>query len=182
LVLKKFKDKVVQTKEQEIAQRVLMLLKLDSKNLFHRLKDRKTEYMEVFSMKRIRSHFQEVFQTRYPGAGLKELMHCSLDTITALDQFYSEVEEMYWYVMHTEDMPVTVEDNASRYLKRIENYYFTLNLYLDAELGINQEDTPASTEEKVEMPHEPLPEGESVEHLFFDESNSNNNKSFDDQN
>ena len=172
----------MQTKEQEIAQRVLMLLKLDSKNLFHRLKDRKDEYMEVFSMKRIRSHFQEVFQTRYPGAGLKELMHCSLDTITALDQFYTEVEEMYWYVMHTEDMPVTVEDNASRYLKRIENYYFTLNLYLDAELGINQDEAPASIDEKDEAPQEHVVQGDSVEHLFFDEASTKSDKSLDDQN
>ncbi|MFZ4713939.1 MAG: hypothetical protein ACOYL6_09520 [Bacteriovoracaceae bacterium] len=169
----------MQTKEQEIAQRVLMLLKLDSKNLFHRLSDRKREYMEVFSQKRTRSHFEEIFHTRYPEAGLKELMHCSLDTIAALDQFYTEVEEMFWYVMHTEDMPITVEDNASRYVKRLENYYQTLHLYLDAELGINQdEETPT----EIIATETTQTESRSVEHLFFDDTNTENNKSPDEQN
>ncbi len=154
--------------EQELAQRVLVLLKLDSKNLYKRLSERREEYVEIYSVKRTRNHFPEIFHSRYPEASIKELLHCSLDTIQALDQFYTEVEEMYWYVMHTEDMPVTVEDNAARYLKRIENFYQTLHLYLDAELGINQE------EHNIDSPSEesaPVETG-AIENLFFDDNPS----------
>lgn len=140
-----------------------MLLKLDAKNLFHRVKFRRVEYVDLFAAKRIREHFKDIFFTRYDSTTFKELLHCSVDTITALDQFYTEVEELHWYLKHTEDMPVTIDDNLTRSIRKIENYLDTLNLYLDAELGINQEE---ATEPE---PAPDLNPGSNVEASFFDD-------------
>lgn len=130
----------MKTSTPELNQRILLLLKLDSKNLHERLMERKKEYIELFSMKRTREHFKEIFFSRYEEASFDELLQCSSDTITALDQFYSEIERLKWYLNQTEDMPVTVEDEVDRSLKRIEGFYQILQLYLDAELGINQDE------------------------------------------
>jgi hypothetical protein len=65
-----------------------------------------------------------------------DLSHCSVDLITTLDQFYIHAEEMSWYLFQTEDMPNTVDDYIHRKIRRMEKLLATLNLYLDAELGI----------------------------------------------
>lgn len=163
----------MKSKNEELSVRILMLLKLDAKNLFQRIKFRRVEYIDLFAAKRIREHFRDIFFTRYDSVAIKELCHCSVDTITALDQYYTEVEELYWYLKHTEDMPVTIDDNLTRSIKKIENYLATLNLYLDAELGINQEDdsTHADEASSILMDSESMnTSGSSVEASFFDDS------------
>ena len=57
-----------------------------------------------------------------------------------LDQYYTPVEEMSWYLFQTEDMPNTVEDYIDRKIARMEKLLATLNLYLDAELGIQSQE------------------------------------------
>jgi hypothetical protein len=122
--------------KDEVARRYLLLLKLDIKNLFRRLASRKNEYIMIFALKRSREHFNTVFASRYEQAGFDELAYCSEETITALDQFYSHVEEIKWYLDYTEDMPNMVEDELSRMFHKLEEYYNTSTLYIDAELGV----------------------------------------------
>lgn len=162
----------MKSKNEELSVKVLMLLKLDAKNLFHRVKFRRVEYIDIFAAKRMREHFKDIFFTRYDSTTIKELINCSVDTITALDQFYTEVEELHWYLKHTEDMPVTIDDNLTRSIRKIENHLATLNLYLDAELGINQEEEAVVTEE---VPGE-SPTISNVEASFFDDPITNENK------
>lgn len=157
------KKRLMKSKNEELSVKILMLLKLDAKNLFHRVKFRRVEYVDLFAAKRMREHFKDIFFTRYDSATFKELLHCSVDTITALDQFYTEVEELHWYLKHTEDMPVTIDDNLTRSIRKIENYLDTLNLYLDAELGINQE------EAVTESPPADSSAMTNVEASFFDD-------------
>jgi hypothetical protein len=80
-----------------------------------------------------------IFDNRYEQTSLENLVHCSTELITTLDQFYTPVEEMRWYLFQTEDMPNTVEDYIDRKIRRMEKLLATLNLYLDAELGIQSE-------------------------------------------
>jgi hypothetical protein len=122
-----------------MTQRVLMLLKIDANNVFQRIKERKTEYLEIFALRRTREHFPMIFDNRYEQTSLENLIHCSTELITTLDQFYTPVEEMRWYLFQTEDMPNTVEDYIDRKIRRMEKLLATLNLYLDAELGIQSE-------------------------------------------
>ena len=126
----------MKSRNDEITQRVLLLLKIDANNLFNRIKSRKSEYLEIFALRRTREHFPMIFNNRYEETSLENLCHCSTELITTLDQFYTPVEEMKWYLFQTEDMPNTVEDFVDRKIRRMEKLLATLNLYLDAELGI----------------------------------------------
>ncbi|WPU65765.1 hypothetical protein [Peredibacter starrii] len=137
----------MKSKNTEATQRVLVLLKIDANNLFKRIKERKSEYLEIFALRRTREHFPMIFKNRYEGTSIMDLSHCSTDLITTLDQFYTLVEEMNWYLYQTEDMPNTVEDFIDRKIRRMEKLLSTLNLFLDAELGIESEQ--ASQEPEV---------------------------------
>lgn len=127
----------MKSKNDEVTQRVLVLLKIDANNVFNRIKDRKAEYLEIFALRRTREHFPRIFSNRYEGTTIMDLSHCSTDLITTLDQFYTLVEETSWYLFQTEDMPNTVEDYINRKVSRMGKILASLNLYLDAELGIH---------------------------------------------
>jgi hypothetical protein len=129
----------MKSKNDESTQRVLVLLKIDANNLFNRIKDRKSEYLEIFALRRTREHFPMIFNNRYSGTSIMDLSHCSTDLIATLDQYYTQCDDMSWYLFQTEDMPNTVEDYISRKIKKMERLLGTLNLFLDAELGIETE-------------------------------------------
>ncbi len=130
----------MKSKNTENTQRILMLLKIDANNVFKRIKYRKNEYLEIFALRRTREHFPQIFTNRYEETSLELLTHCSTELITTLDQFYTPVEEMRWYLFQTEDMPNTVEDFIERKIRKMEKLLATLNLYLDAELGFAREE------------------------------------------
>lgn len=140
----------MKSKNDEATQRILVLLKLDANNLFKRVSERKSEYLEIFALRRTREHFPMIFNNRYSGTSIMDLSHCSTDLITTLDQYYSLSEEMSWYLFQTEDMPNTVEDFINRKVRKMEKLLATLNLFLDAELGIESE-TQAPTPEQPEF-------------------------------
>ena len=126
----------MKSKNTEATQRVLLLLKIDANNVFKRIKERKSEYLEIFALRRTREHFPRIFNNRYEDTTIMDLTHCSTELIATLDQYYTLVEEMSWYLFQTEDMPNTVEDYINRKIARMQKLLATLNLFLDAELGI----------------------------------------------
>jgi hypothetical protein len=130
----------MKSKNNEATQRVLILLKIDANNVFKRIKDRKSEYLEIFALRRTREHFPRIFDNRYEGTTIMDLAHCSTELITTLDLYYTLVEEMSWYLFQTEDMPNTVEDYINRKIAKMSKLLGTLNLFLDAELGIDSSD------------------------------------------
>lgn len=133
-------------KISEDTQRMLMLLKLDAKRLFERIKYRSPEYMYEFSLKRTRDHFPAVFNNRYETTTIRDLMMCGQEVIAGLDQFYSKVDEMRWYLNHTQDMPNRVEDKVHAYVRELEKLLETLNLYIDVEMGLAKEQTNHETD------------------------------------
>lgn len=147
----------MKSKNNEETLRILTLLKLDANNLFKRIKDRKSEYLEIFALRRTREHFPMIFNNRYEGTSLSELTHCSSELITTLDQYYTQCEEMNWYLFQTEDMPNTVEDFIDRKIRKMEKLLGTLNLYLDAELGIESEAREFKSEPLfIDQPDDPF--------------------------
>ena len=132
----------MKSRNSEIVQRILLLLKNDANNLFNRVSTRKAEYLEIFALRRTREHFPVIFANRYSGTSLSDLSQCSTELITSLDQFYTVVEETSWYLFQTEDMPNTVETFIDRRIKRMEKLLNTLNLFIDAELGIDSNVAP----------------------------------------
>lgn len=129
----------MKVKISEESQRLLMLLKLDAKRLFERIKYRSPEYMYEFSLKRSRDHFPAVFNNRYETATIRDLMLCGQEVIAGLDQFYTKVDEMRWYLNHTQDMPNRMEDTVHAYVRELEKLFETLNLYIDVEMGLLKE-------------------------------------------
>ena len=60
----------------------------------------------------------------------------------------TEVDNLYWYLMHTQDMPNTIEDEIIRYLHMVGKKYEVLSLYIDAELSGTKVDE-IETEEEI---------------------------------
>ena len=137
-------------KISEDTQRMLMLLKLDAQRLFERIKYRSPEYMYEFSLKRSRDHFPAVFMNRYESIAIKDLMLCGQEVIAGLDQFYTKVDELRWYLNHTQDMPNRVEDKVHSHVRELEKLYNTLNLYIDVEMGLISEQQQVETSEENE--------------------------------
>lgn len=158
----------MKSKNDEATQRVLLLLKIDANNLFRRVKDRKSEYLEIFALRRTRTHFPMIFRNRYESTSIMDLSFCGTELITTLDQFYTQVEEMSWYLFQTEDMPNTVENFIDRKVKRMEILLVTLNLYLDAELGFEGE--------KVEIKSESFLDEALPEELYTDPFSGDNSQ------
>ena len=129
----------MKAKISDECQRMLIILKLDARRLFERVKYREAEYLSEFSLKRTREHFKEIFFNKYDSIVVKELMLCGPEVLIGLDQFYSKIDEMRWYLNHTQDMPSRVEDKISAHIRELETYFETLNLYIDVELGLIKE-------------------------------------------
>ncbi|MBL7664554.1 MAG: hypothetical protein JNM93_05430 [Bacteriovoracaceae bacterium] len=129
----------MKSKLDELSQRYLILFKLDATRLFERIKHRKPQYLEIFALKRTREHYRDIFFSRYTQATIQELAQCGQDIIAALDDYYGRVEALNWYLNHTEDMPVTIDEKLEREIKKMEQLLSKLRLYIDAELGIIKE-------------------------------------------
>ncbi len=121
-------------------QKYVMLIKYDVTDLFERLKFRRKEYLQVFAQKRTRDHFKEIFFSRYNQLSIQELSILGTETISTLHNFYKEVENLYWYIMHTEEMPNSVGDYFQRVIRNLEQEYQMAQLYLDADLGVAQDE------------------------------------------
>jgi len=134
----------------ENTQRMLMLLKLDARRLFERIKYRAPEYMYDFSLKRSRDHFPEIFTNRYDSVSIKDLLLCGQEVLAGLDQFYTKVDEMRWYLNHTQDMPNRVEDKIHAHIRELEKFYETLNLYIDVEMGLIAESSSATEADETD--------------------------------
>ncbi len=118
---------------------LLLLLQLDSEHLYHRLTDRQADYITEYSLKRTRDHFAAIFFTRYYTLTPQDLLPISGDLLIALDRFYNGVEELHWYVMHTQDMTTAFSDHIALALKGIAKHYQMLQLHLTAELRTKEE-------------------------------------------
>ena len=122
-----------ESKEQQ--EKYLILLKIDANNLFSRINSRRDDYIDDFSLKRDRAIFKEVFYSRYSKMTTSELAHLSSEIIELADAYYTGVDELLWYLTHTQDMPNTIEDEIMRSCAQLERILSNLILYIDAELG-----------------------------------------------
>jgi hypothetical protein len=123
-----------------------MLIRLDAKNLFERIRDREVEYLTMFSLKRTRSHFPAVFRSRFKKVSISDLKYLSHEVIVALDDFYESVDKMEWYLSSTEDMPQTVDDRVHFFIKDLQKKYDLLTLYIEGENEVAIESEEAGTE------------------------------------
>ena len=116
-------------------EKYLLLLKLDATNLFERIETRLHEFLDDFSLKRDRAIFKEVFFSRYNTLQMHELAHFSSEVIELANIFYKSINELLWYLCHTQDMPNTIEDEVIRANTVLKKQIANLVLYVDAELS-----------------------------------------------
>lgn len=138
--------------------RVLHLLLIDAQRLFERIILRAPVYIEVFSAKRTREHFPDVFWNRYKEVSFSELKLCPEVIIHALDEFYQLVDELKWYLNNTQDMPATVEDHLLRSHSKLKKKYQYLDLVIKEELGLAISQTPHISLQSFPTPPVPDPD------------------------
>lgn len=129
------------SKDFEAKKSTLTILKLDAERLYERVIQRRKEYMLTFAVKRTREHFKDVFFSRYNTITFSDLKILSPTLISCLDRYYTEVDNLRWYLNSTEDMPATVEDKTGRDIKELRESFETLMLYLEVELDVSHKDT-----------------------------------------
>ena len=113
--------------------RIYLLLKLDSTRLLGRIKGRAPEYMQIFSSRRTREHFSEIFKTKYSDIAIGDLKECGEEVLLGLDQFYGKVDDLHWYLSCTQEMPSTVEENLMQRVVDIEKSHQSLLLHIEAD-------------------------------------------------
>ena len=118
----------------EDVQRVLVLIQLDAQALIERVTKRKKEYLHRFNLSRTRTHFKEIFENRYSSMSIDMLKNLSEEVIVSADNFYNQVETLYWYFMQTEDMEVAAEDHCAKTILDLKSAYDTLTQFLRAEI------------------------------------------------
>lgn len=144
----------MKSKRADLELRYILLFKLDARNLYNRIVQRRHEYVEIFSLKRNRAIFREIFENRYSKSTIKDLSYCSIEVIESLDSFYSAVDEIYWYLKTTQDMPNTIEDEVHRRINALGRQYDMLSLYIDAELTGSEQKDIESFEELSPAPED----------------------------
>ncbi len=139
---------------------LLTIVQRDVEKLFNRIVDRKDEYLLIFSLKRTRQHFEEIFRSYYPSLTVDHLLCCSPEFVHALEDFYLKVEDLKWYLLSTEDMPQRVSDVVTSKIKFLSEKYFAFKQHIDNEIEIQHCEKNASRE-SVQFPETPP---EFVEH------------------
>lgn len=142
----------MKSKHPELDQRYMLLFKIDARNLYDRISNRQHEYIEIFSLKRSRSVFKDIFENRYAKASAFDLSHCPQEIVEAMDQFYTAADNLYWYLKYTQDMPNTIEDEVSRKVARLGRLFDQLSLFIDAELSGAQAPGGEEIQEFGEIP------------------------------
>ena len=117
------------------SQKYLTLIKLDATSLINRIKERQSVYLETFSLKRDRRIFGVIFKNRYQKTTMFDLSHLPIEIIELAEDFYSSADELYWYLMNTQDMPNTIEDELIRHIHKLKLKYDVLCSYINAELS-----------------------------------------------
>ena len=115
----------------------IALIQLDAENLLHRIQDRREEYLMILNLKRTRDHFSDIFHSKYGHIDIGQLKELKESTIYSIDHFYREVEELKWYLLHTEDLPAMISDRTHASIKKIANLFREMSQNLGPELDPN---------------------------------------------
>ncbi|MBP9673716.1 MAG: hypothetical protein KBD63_01355 [Bacteriovoracaceae bacterium] len=127
--------------DKEIARRIYLLLKIDARTLFNRISSRSFEIVEIFASKRTRDHLKDIFRNRYEETSVHELKNCSEEVIQALNEFYTEMDNLRWYLQYSTDMPTAIEAHLLRVIHLLELHLQNLESFIDKE--IFPEDLPS---------------------------------------
>ena len=113
----------------------ITLVQLDAERLFRNIVDKKEDYLMILNFKRTREHFYDIFHSKYAQVSIDNLKELKESTIHVVDSFYREIEELRWYLLHTEDLPAMVSDHTHTEIKKITGLFQDMCEHLNAELN-----------------------------------------------
>lgn len=110
----------------ELAARVRHLIALDAANLMVRLRGRHDAMVGLFSRLRDRSPMMQTVHSWFLTADFSELAALEPFEQNAVNQFYSLVAELRWYLQYTEDMPALVRTKVTNFVRRLGEAHLKL--------------------------------------------------------
>lgn len=133
----------------------VLLVQQDLQELIKRLNARMEDALRMFAQKRTREHFEQIFFNRYKDFSHAIFSDLDSDVYPKIVSIYEEIDEMYWYLKSTEDMPSLVRTKVDAYLKNMnKNYAEVLDHLMSDDLGI---------ENNIEIGHDDNSESETIE-------------------
>ena len=128
----------------------ILLIQQDLQELVKRLNSRMEDALRMFAQKRTREHFEQIFFNRYKDFSQAILSELDSDVYPKVVSIYEEIDEMYWYLKSTEDMPSLVRTKVDAYLKNMnKNYAEVLDHLISDDLGL-ENDNEIGHDENVE--------------------------------
>lgn len=115
----------------------------DMQELMRRLNARMEDGFRIFSQKRTRNHFEQIFFSRYKTFSMEILKDINAENYQDVISFYENIDDLYWYLMSTEDMPAMVETNVRSTLKKINSLYaMAIEKFVveSSDIGIDEDD------------------------------------------
>lgn len=109
-----------QTKDQERAERLALIVALEVRRMLEDVLFRKGLLVEVWSKMRARKPLLNTLRSRYDEIPATDLMLLPADVILEVERFYRVVDEFRLYLESTEDMPGTLENYYVNYSSQME--------------------------------------------------------------
>jgi hypothetical protein len=101
------------------AERLRVLLGLEVHRVTDDLLRRRRLLVEVWGRHRVRAPFLDACFHRYRGLPLTELLALQREEVEALEAFYGELDDLRFYLAHTEDMPRALATSLEGALARL---------------------------------------------------------------
>lgn len=109
-----------------LAARVRHLVALDAANLMARLTKRHEAMVSLFSRLRDRNPMLQTVHSWFLTVDFSELAALEPFEQNAINQFYSLVSELRWYLQYTEDMPALVRQKVTNFVRRLVDAHVKL--------------------------------------------------------
>jgi hypothetical protein len=103
------------------AERLRITLGLEIHRVTDDLLRRRTLLVELWGRHRSRSPFLDTTFQRYRSLAMAELLLLERVELEAVEAFYRELDELRFYLSHTEDMPKALADTIDGALVRLRN-------------------------------------------------------------
>lgn len=120
--------------EANRAERLRILLGLEIHRTTDDLLRRRTLLVELWGRHRVRSPFLDTTFQRYRTLALGELLQLGRHEIESVEAYYRELDDLRFYLSHTEDMPRALAETLDGALVRLRNVAAVALNVLDAEL------------------------------------------------
>jgi leucyl-tRNA synthetase len=127
------------SREQDL---LLNFILIDARRVLERIENWKKDYINLFTQTRSKAHFDKIFASRFNDIPVEQILKFDESKQKQLFKFYHHLEDLYWYLIHTDDMPATLEDQISRDL-----YLLNFELaQIDPEANPSLKDIPEDME------------------------------------